>query len=223
LSGRDLVAVREHISTCAECRREEALFGSIRQSAPVLKAQPLSSDFNTKLLNRIAQERFAETRTRAFLPHRAPAIPWGRVVPVVASVMVVALVAVGVLRSDRFVQPSAPQAVATVSTNADGQAILDDSYLTAQPSHNPNMAGAMQKEWSLNTQLARAERASRITGQLTRSGGFAGMNPAGGLESNGVIILGRTPYGGVVIQVNPILRTYQQPGANTLTEARQIY
>jgi hypothetical protein len=223
LSGRDLVAVREHISTCAGCRREEALFSSIRETVPVLKSAPLSADFNTKLLNRIAHERFAETRTRAYLPHSAPAIPWFRVIPVVASVLVVALVAVGLLRSERFGQPGAPQAVAEVSTNSAGQAILDDGYLTAQPFRNPNMATSVQRDWSLNTRLAQAERASRISGQLTRTGGFAGMNPAGGLEWNGIIVMGRSPYGGVVIQVNPILRTYQQPGNNTITEARQIY
>ncbi|MEW6049966.1 MAG: zf-HC2 domain-containing protein [Candidatus Zixiibacteriota bacterium] len=217
MTGRDLVAVREHLSTCAACRREESAFSSIRQTLPTLATPAISADFNTKLLNRIARERFAETRTRAYLPHRAPALSWRQVLVGAVSVVAVALVAVSLLRQSQPIVQT-PQPVV-----ADGMSLLDDSYLTAQPYNNPNLTVNVQKDWSLNTQLARAERAGRISGQLTRSGGFGAMNPlaVAGWYSQGVEL--PTPFGSMYIEIRPIVRVYQPVGATPVTEVHQIY
>ena len=93
LTGRKRLAVREHLSTCCDCRREEAFYGSMKTAAGELPGLSVSADFNPQLLNRIARERFAETRTRAFLPRRAPIVSWSRAVPILAIVPVLALAA----------------------------------------------------------------------------------------------------------------------------------
>ena len=63
LTSRKLTSLRGHLANCAACRQEAALIRSIRLASPTLQSEPLSDDFNQKLLNRIAHERFAETRS----------------------------------------------------------------------------------------------------------------------------------------------------------------
>ena len=169
LSGRLLLSLREHLSSCADCRREAAIYGSIRQAVREVPRPAVKDDFNARLLNRIAQERFAETRTKAHLPHRMPSLVRRVLVPATTAVMFGLLAAVGLLMTGS--NPQGPQ-MAVVPAS------MDDSYLTAQPINNPNLstrtvAAGMTPDWSLAQQVVRAERLDRLTRRLTNRNGFA--------------------------------------------------
>ena len=90
LSGRKRLTIREHLATCSGCRSEEEIYVSMSEAGGRLEEFAVSDDFNLKLLNRIGRERFAETRTEAHLPKRAPLISWRQVVPVLSAVALVA-------------------------------------------------------------------------------------------------------------------------------------
>jgi len=208
LIGREVLAVREHISACASCRTEEASLRAMLASARELPKASLSADFNAKLLSRIAQERFAETRTNAYLPRRAPRLTWRTVAPVLSSALVLAIVAVVVFRAP-------DEAIIDLS---DSSAQLDDSYRTVQPVNNPNLSNYLKKDWSLSGQIAQAERLSRISGMLTGSAGFSNVydrNPHGWSGQNGHVI--------ELFMARPVIRIYQPANSTQVTEARAIY
>ena len=211
LIGRDAVAVREHLSICATCRKEEALLVSLHEGARELTGPTLSADFNTKVLNRIAQERFAETRTRSYAPRPAPLVMWRQVIPAFVATLAVVFVAVTFFKSGHY---SEPAGIASVSDNG----ALDNSYLTAQPEHNPNMTNAVsvQKDWSLSTQLAQTERANRICGQLSSSTGFGSMVA--------YPVQMEMPQAGIVFfKVRPIVRVYQTAAPTRVQEDQKVY
>ena len=63
LTDRTRLAVSDHLSTCSTCRKEEAIYRSMISSGAEIEGLKVDDDFNTRLLNRSAQERFAQTRT----------------------------------------------------------------------------------------------------------------------------------------------------------------
>jgi hypothetical protein len=144
--------VREHLATCRECRSEEAVYRSVRLTTRQLPSHHLSADFNAKILNRIANERFAETRTKAFMPKAAPSFVWRRLVPVLSSVAVIALVAIGVAQYTPNQQETAGSAVAVDLGR-------NDDYLTAQP---------LPRDWRLDSHLAQSDRITSLTTSMTQ-------------------------------------------------------
>ena len=163
LIGRKLAAFQRHVSSCEPCRGEQALIISIRESGRRLAAPMLPDDFNAKLLNRIAQERFSETRTKAFLPRLSPPVGLARIVAAAATVGVVVMAIAG----NELMSPDANETgKPSIVMQSDGLG-QDDSYLTARP-----VAMPMRDNWSLDKQLARSERISRISNVLTDQVGF---------------------------------------------------
>ena len=180
LSGRRLLAVREHLSSCADCRREAAIYESICHAVKETPRPTVKDDFNSRLLNRIAQERFAETRTKAHLPHRTPTLVRRILVPATTAVTLGLVAAIGLIMTSPSSQ--GPQL-------ATAPAPMDDSYLTAQPTNNPNVMGrsvatGMAPDWSLAQQVSRAERFDRLTRRLTDRNGFANLCNGGNLVSS---------------------------------------
>ena len=206
LIGQQQVAVREHLSTCAACRKEAAVYASIRQASGELPGIALSDDFNTGLLNRIAQERFSETRTKAYFPRRAPLVSWRLMAPVLVSAALVVFVVISML---------GPAQTERGVTLTDASAQLDDLYLTVQPMNNPNMADNLQKNWSLGRQLAKAERLIRISGSLTDRGGFGDLRLASGT--------GQAPYGVDYFRAQPVFRVYEASGSTSAGEGNAAY
>ena len=205
MSGRQLLALREHLSSCADCRREAAMYESIREAAREMPRPKVSDDFNTRLLNRIAQERFAETRTQAYLPRRAPRLTWRVLAPVTTVVMVGLVAAVSLLTLNDG---------AGTRTAAVAPAPLDDSYLTAQPTSNPNWTAsaqpaAMESGWSLARQVVKAERFNQLTRRLTDRHGFASFYD----------------YGSMVRSVTPDsqILPFQNVGFNSLQPGVRVY
>ena len=133
LSGRKHETVRQAMLEDDTLRREDALYQTIGKTAKELPEKTVSDDFNARLLDRIAHERFAETRSKAYLPKAAPSPLFRRLVPVaaVAAVATFAFINSFVMNGEQ----------------AGGDMAADDSssdkYMWVQPDHNPYMAGMM--------------------------------------------------------------------------------
>lgn len=214
LSDEDRLAVSEHISTCPGCRKEAVMYASVRNARRELSQLGVSDDFNTKLLNRIAQERFAETRTKAYLPHHAPRLAWTKLVPALATACLVLVTSIYVL---------SPQENRDAGTAGSGSRLLDDSYLTVLPTNNPNMAVPMARSWSLNDQLERAERVSIISNSLTRMDGFDWHGYSSGLRLVSQDAGYHIPYVPDYFKMRPVVRIYGLPDAATVKEVTRVY
>ena len=96
IDGKKRLVIDEHLSDCAACRKEEAIYYSLNTVKSEIGSLKVSDKFNDNLLNRIAHERFAETRTKAYMPSRPPVLTWAKVLPsaitAVVAVVVTALV-----------------------------------------------------------------------------------------------------------------------------------
>ncbi len=169
LDVRQHAAVREHVASCPSCKREHAIYASIQEAAQELPPEPISDDFNTRLLNRIAEERFAETRTKAFLPKRAPRFQWKTLVSVTVAAGLLAVVTLNVYQPNQQMSSLIPTAT---TPTAEAPTHMDDRYLTAQPSGNPNVTVAMEESWTLNQKMAQTERLDQISQRLTSNRAF---------------------------------------------------
>lgn len=210
LTGREVLAVREHLATCASCRHEEVALRALSTSARELPTATLPAEFNTRLLNRIAQERFAETRSKAYFPKPAPSLVWRRAVPVLASALVIAVVAVGMF---------APKEQTAVSFST-GTAQLDNSYLTVQPNQNPNMSERLSQGWSLKAHLAQHERMNRLSGMLTNQSGFTTVYSRANFDWSSSY---EEQRGDDMLRLRPVYRVYQPANSTMVTEERAIY
>lgn len=164
LDGRRRLAVSEHLLTCDTCRAEEAVYEQMSEALPQMEKVAISDDFNARLLDRIAHERFAETRSRAYQPKAAPLFMWRKVVPVVVTACLAVFAVIAMIPDGN--NPSPMMAGQTED--------LDDSYLTVQPVSNPHMTVNLTKDWSLDRQMAQAEQGSRISNQMIPASSFGG-------------------------------------------------
>lgn len=125
--------------------------------APVNPMYRVSEGFNTRLLDRIADERYAEVRSRAHLPKKAPLFIWTQFAPAAVIAAALALVVVGLapdkaadsLQPARSSSKALVSAPASITASADfdtpplGERLgLNEKYMTAQPVNNPTFAGA---------------------------------------------------------------------------------
>jgi hypothetical protein len=186
----------------------------MRESYQGLPQMKLSEDFNTRLLNRIGQERFAETRTRAYLPKRAPMFRWHLVVPAMATMALVIVTAVGLMMSGA--EQQTPQLTASSSAP-------DNLYQTVEPTNNPNMTANLQKNWSLDRQVAKAERLSRLSDFLTGYQGFSNNHLAGTSVRTTSGLNARVPYNVIYYRVRPVIRVYESSGSGGTREGEKVY
>ena len=215
LGGREMVSVREHLASCPACRKEASYYDSIRQAASEMPSEKLSEDFNTRLLNRIAQERFGETRTKAHLPKRAPRFTWRTLAPVAATTLLLAVVGVNLMKTD---QPSlGAQSPAERTTVANVPGHIDDSYRTIQPTNNPNVTVGLERDWSMERQLAKTERVEQISRQLMNRYGFGNMHLTSGTIGRPVILPGQ------FFPAPSTVTIYQLNNRSTGGEDRQTY
>ncbi len=214
LTGRQQVAVREHLAGCSACRREAAAFVSVRETSREMPKMSVSSDFNAQLLNRVAKERFAETRTRAFLPTKAPFANWRLLVPAMASAALLIVVAIGVLT------PGHEEFTGTFAVGGD---LTDDSYMTVQPENNPNMTASLEKDWTLSRVVARSERFSNIANSLTDLRGFGNLHLTS--QASGQRL--RSPFsnlhGWYHFKAQPVVRVYEASRSVRTGEGSRAY
>lgn len=169
LSERRQKAVMAHLEECPECRREEAVIREIEAAIGKLPEYKVSPDFNSRVLSRVAEERFKETRSKAYLPKRAPIFGWGRLVPALATIsLVLAFVFLGGL--DLINEPGEQVTIAEKSRTP---AELDDRYLTVQPQSNHVLIQHANAGWAFDKQLARATRIKNLMNRLAGQNHFA--------------------------------------------------
>ncbi len=213
LTGRQQVALREHLAECADCRKEAAAFTSVREATKEMSMRSVSADFNNKLLNRIAAERFAETRTQAYLPQPAPILRWKLAIPVLATACLAVVAAVGWYSHQ---EPSEQWAAA-------GSNGPNDSYRTVQPLDNPNLTAGLSKDWNLHGQLAQSERVSRIVNSLTSQDGFGNFPSRGAVGQSHNVAASGLYYSPDRIRVQSITRSYEASGSTTSGEDKKVY
>lgn len=213
LSSRKRLTIREHLATCSGCRREEEIYLSMSEAGRQLENLAVSDDFNLKLLNRIGRERFVESRQEAYLPRRAPLFSWRHVVPVVAAVALVLVFGTVWLSPDG--QQLGPQL-------AVDQAQVPD-WISAQPTNNPNMTGALDKDWSLDKQLRRSDYMARVSNAIMDRSGFGNLRMASGLDRRTVVSNPRLPVIVRVYRMQPVIRVYQSSPNMNAGEGSQVF
>lgn len=213
LEGKRQDAVREHVAHDDSLQNEARAYSAIRQAAQDLPEQQVSADFNNKLLNRIAQERFTETRTRAHLPRlTVPRPVWLKAVPVVVSAVVVVFLAIGLM---------GPESNLLSPNTAAGDNGLDDRYLTAQPTDNPNVTHQLPTNWSLDRAMQRSQRINRLTSTMTASNGFVHRGPLPvGMQTVSVQRNGNSPFVTSYYEIRPVLKVYR---VNKAQEDGSVY
>jgi len=208
LIARRKVAVGEHLSNCADCREELQKVTAIQQATAEVPRVAVSEGFNARLLNRIAEERFAETRTNAhFPPKRAPLFRWQRAVPAVVTAMIVLLA--GVFGGTDYLPFG----------GSDGPV----------PYVGASLAGGgwgdvhrMDKDWSLRQQMDQIDRVNRLSQRVTTS-------PVTFSFSNGIVTIDRTvttsstPYTDSFYQVTRVVEVYVVPQGTAAGEGQRAY
>jgi len=161
----------------------------------------VSKDFNNLLLNRIGQGRFAETRTKAYMPKNAPVVRWTAIIPVIAAAcLVFAVTMSGIIPNFE----STNQRTTAYNENDD----IYNAYLTVQPDKNPNMTHLMNKDWSLTTQLAKADRIDQMSQKIIEQIGInAGQSQ--GMANVSSKSTSQVPYGQTYYRVRPVIKIYQ--------------
>ena len=211
-SGR--LAISEHLSTCSSCRKEAAIYVSLSKARSETERLTVSDDFNAKLLNRIEQERFAETRTQAYLPRTAPRLSWGRAIPAFVAACLVIVVSVAVFSPGMHDNGGV---MYTVSKD------MDDSYLTAQPTNNPNMTVKLHDRWSFSEQLARAERLSQLSSSMTEQSGLDWNAHMTSIRQASTGTAYRIPYVPDYFRIRPVVRVYGIPATTSGKEVTRVY
>ena len=151
--------VAAHLELCSDCRKEYSGMKEMVGALGKLSSETVTEDFNAKLLSRIAEERFKETRAKAYLPKSAPLFGWQKILPVVATAcLVLAFVFTGgisILDND-----DNGSVMVAVNNNAGDN--LDDDYLTVLPnadrsydlnSKNQAFAAHTKANWEFNKSL----------------------------------------------------------------------
>lgn len=214
LSNRRKLKVSRLLQSSKVLQREEQDYRAMQEAVKEVPGIKVSDDFSNKLLNRIAQERFKETRTQAYLPKAAPLFRWSRAIPAVVSVTAAVLIAFVVFGDQaRVTSPG-------YAVSSDG---ISDAYLTAQPINNPNLAVAMAKDWSLNQQMASLARLQQLSETMRAPSGFQFDNSMNHLAGARSLANQPIPYLPNYYRVRPVLRLYISPQSTAGKEVRQGY
>jgi hypothetical protein len=179
-----------------------------------LPSMAVSNDFNARLLNRVAQERFAETRSKAFLPRRAPILRWTTAIPAFVTTSVVVLLAF-VAFSGQFPHQG--------GLTANSKSGLDESYRTVQPICNANNTMNLNKNWSLNRQLAQAEKMYQISRVIIRQGAWGNFERSSGLLTASTGSSRPLPYRSNHYRVRPVVRRYVSPESPAEKETKRAF
>jgi hypothetical protein len=210
INGSVKILIDEHLSGCTDCRKEEEIYKSLILVKPVLSDMKVSNEFNNNILNRIAHERFNETRTKAYFPKRAPRLIWSKAIPVaVTACLILAFGIMNITFDNSTIVPN-------LTNNQSG---LDDSYLTVQPTENPNMTIRMNKDWSFEQILARTERINQISKSMTPVGSFS----SSGTQLTGVKRNIQAPYDVHYFRYRPVIKIYGAPQPNPIKEGSGDY
>jgi hypothetical protein len=159
-------------------KQEALIFKKIKDGTRQFEEIKLSDDFNTRLLNRIAQERFAETRTKAYLPSRVPGL-WRRIaVPAMTTMAVALFCLVGYSTYQNM--PQSDQMLAQ-AVSPDQQLGDDDSYLYVSSANNPNLYRQAHGR-TLSTLMEQVDKADMISRQMASGAQYVTNNQLAGIH-----------------------------------------
>lgn len=162
-------AIAVHLEGCPQCCHEEAAYRDMNKSVGQLSCCTVSDDFNSQLLKRVADERFKETRTKAYIPKKIPVVTLNRLAPVFAAAcFIFAFIFTG--GTNLFIGES--ETTAYVATD------LNESYKDIQPETDHVLSHPTTGEWAFSKEVARA---TRINGLMSK---MAGRNSFGSLASS---------------------------------------
>jgi hypothetical protein len=191
-------AISDHLEGCPRCRFEETAYREMSQYIDKLPKYSVSEDFNSRLLKRIAEERFSETRSRAYLPKKIPVLTFNRLAPLFAAAcFVFAFMFSGGLNLLEDKQ----EPIKAVTS------VLNDDYLTTQPKPDHILNQHLAANWAFNEQIARV---NRIRGLMTR---LAGQNSFGSLASSSANQYYMPPFYRIQ-QYYPNLETNSSPASS---------
>lgn len=222
LSGGKRKAIAAHLKSCPACQQQEAAVREIAEASESLPEFRVSSDFNARLLNRIAAERFQETRNKAYFPKRVPIINWGRTIPVVATAcFAVAFVLAGGLRNLGIQKDSAP-AYEVASNNTAGTTGLNESYMTVQPDvdHRAFTQHAASG-WAFQKQLAKANRIRGLMSSLASQKNFESC--CAPITNNPYLMVGPGFYIEIPMRGATIMPLPTNPNPQGVMEVNQTY
>lgn len=203
LSDRKQERVREELAGSEALRREEAVFRSMRDACRELPKENVSNEFNARLLDRIGRERFAETRSKAYLPRTSVPHAWGKLVPALATVATLLVVGINFIG----MPGSRQQGTTGVSYTS------DDAYKTVSSDHNPNMRASVSRKVSLPDMIAIVDRADQISNMLTANSQFATVSSTSGPDWITRSNMVRVPFSVHYYRVVPVQRTQQTVSA----------
>lgn len=193
------VKVQRHLEECPMCRREHEAVRSVQAMVKGTPGLKTSDGFSARLLNRVAQERFGETRSKAYLPGRAPRLGGLKLATITVTAMVVLALGVSFNMGDRLLTPTGPQ---TILSSAPSGGVLDeDRYLKVQPTDNP----LLNEHKTISRMVAQYNRWREFSRSLRSHS--AAEQFAGGTVGT-VMASARSGDVGSDFHVRPVVRNY---------------
>lgn len=198
-TGLDLSAkIKEHLTECSSCRREEAAYKSMNRLVTGLPRQGVSDEFTARLFEKIGQEGFAEKRSRAYFPKRIPRFGMARLAAVASVAVIILAMGIGLHVGNVFLAPNGGQMTGPTGHMAN---ISDDRYLTAQPEDNP----FLNEHKSVSKMVAQYSRWREFSQQLRDNAGVGQM-----LDAQNVAFASSRAVNGMNsrITVRPVVKDY---------------
>ena len=190
-------AIAVHLEDCPGCCDEETAYREMYKSVGQLSCCPVSDDFNSQLLKRVADERFKETRTKAYIPKKIPVVTFNRLAPVFAAAcFIFAFIFSG--GTELFINSSeGPEYTATE---------LNESYKDILPEKDHILNPKPGSEWAFSKEVARATRINGLMNQMASQNSFGSL--ASSRQNN-------YQSSFRVRQFPPMIRTYQYLQSNS--------
>jgi hypothetical protein len=190
--------IKEHLSDCGSCRREEAAYKSMNRLVAGLPRQAVADDFTARLFEKIGQEGFAEKRTKAYFPKRIPRFGMARLAAAASVAVIVLAMGIGLHLGDAILAPNNGHVSTTPTRMANTS---DDRYLTAQPQDNP----FLNEHKSVSKMVAQYSRWREFSQQLRDNAGVGQM-----LNAQNVAFASSQAIGGTNsrITVRPVVKDY---------------
>lgn len=205
--------IGRHIEECASCRRELQVYTSLNKAYKEIPALKTSDDFNTRLFTKIGHERFAEKKSKAYLPGRIPRFGATRLATYAAVAVIVLALGIGLQLDPDILSPNSHQMTDAGSTQANPAE--GDMYLTAQPVDNP----LLNARKSVSQVVQQYNRFREYSKSLRTSGGVEQLMGGGVNASLASYGSNTTSY-----RVRPVVRNYLVvPENNTMPNAGDVY
>lgn len=191
--------IKEHLSGCSSCRREEAAYKSMNRLVAGIPRKAVADDFTARLFEKIGQEGFAEKRTKAYLPKRIPRFGMARLAAAASVAVIVLAMGIGLHLGDAILAPNGGQVTNSTTTRMANTS--DDRYLTAEPEDNP----FLNEHKSVSKMVAQYSRWREFSQQLRDNAGVGQM-----LDAQNVAFASSQVIGGMNsrITVRPVVKDY---------------